>query len=71
MVAASISTHAQTSPWQTLYEGPPGQVYSALLDPFADHPQPSLFFGGLPYDGSDSTNTGERQQYFRLKAPER
>jgi hypothetical protein len=46
LVAGSRITPAQTSPWQTLYEGP-GQVYSALIDPFSTPPQATnLFFGG-------------------------
>jgi hypothetical protein len=50
LAAASIATHAQSLPWQTLYEGP-GRIYSALLDPFAAHPQRSLFCGGLVDNG--------------------
>ncbi len=51
LVAGSRTTLAQTSPWQLVYEGP-GQVYSALIDPFGSPPQPpNLFFGGLPYKG--------------------
>src|SRR5262249_4336866 len=44
-----INTHAQ--PWQTVYQGP-GRVYATVMDPFPNHPQPSLFFGGYPNAGA-------------------
>src|SRR5262249_37941063 len=52
LLAVVSTAYSQSSPWQTLYEGD-GRVYTALIDPFADvtNPQPSLFFGGLPYLG--------------------
>lgn len=53
ILALSLGTHGQVTPWITLYDAP-GHVVTATLNPFADLPHPSLFLGGA----SSRTPTG-------------